>query len=499
MSNNEPQEIKTKGKVLRCPNCGASDAEYDIDAGGLRCNHCRTVFASPKVNQFGGFEELVGEVRGSGANDLRNDDYLVTFNCPSCGALVMLDKESKDIHCHWCRHNLSAAEKVPNGEMPDLILPFSVKRHTAFQKMLEFARERKVFSIGRFHWQLKEENLQPVFLPYVLVDVRAQVKVDGLGYIVDDGKMKNVKVDCEFEMRIDDLTVEASRDKLNQNSIINTNHIINSILPFDTENAVAWDARLLKGYSCEKRDVNIEGLKTRLDYQIADIAKAQIDEVALNIKGGHLNVGEVKYIGRKWKTAFFPVWLYSCRGPGFGKRRKIHYIAVNARTGEIMGSVPVKKTLWNIVMFGPLVVSIILAGFSSRLGMTWSQAFGWILLAIIILFTTSVIANARADEYVNKNARHDYEDDTKITSLNVRDNDSYSEKSLIPKTTELLLYDESGKKLEIYPFAKMTTTDDNKTTFLDMEHIYQVMLDILVIGSSLLVLGLIFASMVGWL
>ena len=121
------KEIKTKGKVLRCPNCGASDASYDIDVGGLRCLNCRTVFASPKINQFGGIEELVGEVKSEGTKDVETDDFVMTLRCPSCGANVMLSKEDENASCHWCRHNLKTAEHVPNGSMPDLVLPFKFK------------------------------------------------------------------------------------------------------------------------------------------------------------------------------------------------------------------------------------------------------------------------------------------------------------------------------------------------------------------------------------
>ena len=499
MSGNiEPNELKTKGKVLRCPNCGASDAEFDIDAGGLKCRNCRTIFSSPKINEYGGFEELVGEIRESGANNLRHDDYAMTLKCPSCGALVMLDKNTEEIHCHWCRHNLSSAEKVPNGKMPDLVLPFKVKRRDAFRAIKNFAAERKVLATSRFRLRLKEENLQAVYLPYVLVDVRIRVKVEGQGYVLEDGKGKNTEVDRELELRIDDLTVEASRDKLNQNSVINTNHIINSILPFDTENAVAWDPRYLKGFSCEVRDVNVENLKTRLDYQIADIAMEQVKTMVIDtMKTCSLDKWELKYVGRKWKTALFPVWLYSCRGPGFGKKRKIHYIAMNARTGELMGSVPIRKLFWNVVMFGPLVVAVILTSFGILHGMTWKQAAGWILVALIIFFVTSFIGNMRADDYTNKNARHDYKKDTKVTALNLKNNDSYVKKAIVTKHAEIYIYDENGKRLDIHPMAVMTQSTDGKKTFIEPERFYMYALVAIVGGIALLFLCLIIASVFG--
>ncbi len=57
----------------------------------------------------------------------------------------------------------------------------------------------------------------------------------------------------EFDLTIDGLTVESSVDKLNTGASDKTTNIINSIMPFDTENCVKWNANYLKGYTSEKR------------------------------------------------------------------------------------------------------------------------------------------------------------------------------------------------------------------------------------------------------
>jgi hypothetical protein len=60
-------------------------------------------------------------------------------------------------------------------------------------------------------------------------------------------------VEREFDLTIDGLTVESSVDKLNTGASDKTTNIINSIMPFDTENCVKWNANYLKGYTSEKR------------------------------------------------------------------------------------------------------------------------------------------------------------------------------------------------------------------------------------------------------
>jgi hypothetical protein len=46
--------------------------------------------------------------------------------------------------------------------------------------------------------------------------------------------------------------------------------------------------------------------------------------------------------GTRWVAMYLPVWLYSFYHQD-GGRAMVHYIAVNGRTGETMGSVPVSQ------------------------------------------------------------------------------------------------------------------------------------------------------------
>jgi hypothetical protein len=50
--------------------------------------------------------------------------------------------------------------------------------------------------------------------------------------------------------------------------------------------------------------------------------------------------------GTRWVSMYLPVWLYSYHQPG-KNGGMLHYIAVNGRTGETMGSVPVQQ--WKLL------------------------------------------------------------------------------------------------------------------------------------------------------
>ena len=62
--------------------------------------------------------------------------------------------------------------------------------------------------------------------------------------------------------------------------------------------------------------------------------------------------------GTRWVAMYLPVWLYSYHQPG-KNGGLLHYIAVNGRTGETMGSIPVQQ--WKLILVA-LTVGTFLEG-----------------------------------------------------------------------------------------------------------------------------------------
>ena len=339
-------ELSNKDGLNRCPHCGGSDIATDAKAGKLKCNYCQTVFDAKSANEAGGVEGMKGETRGLGAEDIiPGNDIVKTFKCPACGAEVVLNtEESLSASCHWCRHIFSANEQISNGAVPDLVLPFSMTREEAEKKIRELVEPKMDSLDGEFKAAFKPEDVRGVYFPYMIVDVNAHSTSDGEAEkTVEQKSYPPYKVDeyfisRDFDVLVDDLTVESSSSRLNQDTYVNSNNIINAILPFDTENAVVWNANYLRGFASEKRTVNINNLKEIVALQSGDIARKKARESAADYdRGIHWEHEHLGIKGTKWKAAYLPVWLYSYKGT---KDARIYYIAINARTGETVGCLP---------------------------------------------------------------------------------------------------------------------------------------------------------------
>ena len=143
------------------------------------------------------------------------------------------------------------------------------------------------------------------------------------------------------------------------NSAVNTNNIINTILPFDTKNAVKWNASYLVGHSSEKRDVNVEQLRPVLEDQLLSILRAKVEPSVKRFdRGVRWEQEGLDVHGTRWVAMYLPVWLYSYHQPG-KNGGLLHYIAVNGRTGETMGSIPVQQ--WKLLLVA-LTVGTFLEG-----------------------------------------------------------------------------------------------------------------------------------------
>ncbi len=367
--------------LAKCARCGATEISLNVATGMLRCGFCRHEWSSENAAEAfdlnGDIGKLSGIVVGSGSADIMpSTEEVLTFKCSACGAEVVIDTNSStQARCHWCRNTLSMNQQVPNGAVPDMVLPFKLTKEAAVEKISKFVGKRKFFAHPKFKHEFNPENVMGVYLPYMVVDINAHANLTGHGehktrsYTVKQGDNDVTRYDAdvyaierEFDTHINDLTVESSSERLNQNTSQNSNNIINTIMPFDVENAVRYDSNYLAGFTSERRDSNLDELTPIAQVQAEDITRHRVrDTLKFYDRGVRWQNEQVDVVGQRWVSAYLPVWLYSYHETKSGGRSFLHYVAVNARTGETMGSVPLNQGKLLLVSGAVQVVGMIVA------------------------------------------------------------------------------------------------------------------------------------------
>lgn len=415
----------------RCPKCGATDILLNPKTGKLRCSYCRHEFDPEKIT---GMEEdiknLTGEIMGSGAQNIIADtNSVLTFKCTSCGAEIVVDtSEASHARCHWCRNVLSVNQQIPNGTIPDVVLPFKLTKDQAKACIEKFVGKRKFFANSKFRQEFTTENIMGVYFPYMIVDVNSHAKLIGQGehlvrfYTVKSGNSEEKRYDAdlydverEFDLAIKGLTIESNSDRLNNEDKSKTNNVINAIMPFDTENAVKYDSNYMRGYTSEKRNVNVDELKELVKVQSKDVARFAANDSLKNYdRGVAWSSEEFNVKGQQWKAAYLPVWLYSYQEIK-GDKKVLHYVAVNARTEETMGSVPIHMPKLILMSFLVEVLGILAMMFTAD-----DFDGSWLFLTVGVIFFFIMYGR-----YRNSSARHTYETETEKEVTNLREVDTY--------------------------------------------------------------------------
>ena len=351
----------------KCTKCGSTSIMFEQTSGKLLCQHCRNLFTEEKIIPIVDEIELLEEkIISSGAKDIQNNsDQLITLKCSSCAAEVVINTgENLQIKCHWCRSILSVNEQISNGAIPDMILPFKINKEEAQKEIGKLVKKRSFFAHPRFKKEFCTENINGVFLPYLVTSVNANasyrgesqkkdIERAGLGYRL---LALHYKVQSTFNITINNLMIEACGEKLQYESSTETNNVINAILPFDVENSVAWNANYLKGYNSEKRNINIDEINDYINLQFKDISRHKGNELLSEYDRGTKWEEEKLFIrGQTYKSAYCPIWLYSYQSVNGGKK-VLHYVALNARTKKAMGSIPINMKR---LLFCSLIIQII--------------------------------------------------------------------------------------------------------------------------------------------
>ena len=361
--------------MIKCASCGGTDIRYVVEARSLVCANCRSRYNEARledqVDLTGGIRELKGTSVAHSSQDL-TEQNTATLKCSGCGAEVVIDvHETVQVRCHWCRNYLSPNSRISNGASPDAVAPFLVLQHDAVEIIREFVERRKFYAHPRFKREFAPENVVGVYLPYFVFDGRAHADLTGQAEVQTGSWTEKhgdsfktyysadvYDVTRSFDMSVDDLLLESNRGHGNMTAPSQTNYIINAILPFNVKDALRYNPNYLRGFTSERRDVNVSEMDHIVQDHLLSIARSKGDGMADQYdRGVRWDTEHVDLQGSRWVTVYLPVWLYSYYQSELGLK---HFVAVNGQNGRVMGSVPVNKAMLFLVTFLIFIVGSII-------------------------------------------------------------------------------------------------------------------------------------------
>ncbi len=329
-----------------CNGCGAT-LEFDPAAAGLKCPYCGSETATPAAPTDAiaerDFEAFVRAAEPTHLAPLA----AVEVACPGCGARVAFEPPEVAGDCPFCGTGIVTQTEASSAViLPESLLPFKVERKQA-HVLLQNWLKNLWWAPSSLSQLAQQEKMQGVYLPFWTYDCQTHSHYDGERgthyYVTETYQARNSDGEMETKTRqvrktrwhrcsgnisrfFDDILIPATTavegDRLGQ------------LEPWDLENLVPYDAAYLAGFKAQRYQISLqEGFTTAKAAMDAQIRR----DACRDIGGDEQRVRAVdtEYENRTFKHLLLPVWLCSYR---FQNKR--FQIAINARTGEVLGDRP---------------------------------------------------------------------------------------------------------------------------------------------------------------
>ncbi len=337
--------------VTKCENCGA-DMFYDPACEMLRCSYCnsqRRVDKRVPMNKRDYYNEAV---RGAVAYD--GD----TYKCPNCGGDIDLPPFATAVTCPFCSAtNVIKSEDI-KGLKPDTILPFAISKEQASVSGKKWIK-KKFFAPYRLKKEFRIENFNGMYIPSFGFSCDTESTYKGrLGETRTryrgSGKNRHAEtyiywysVQGTHSSRFFDLPIEASL-QLEQKELDN-------ILPYDMENAEAYNKDYIAGFASERYDTSLHDsyakAKDKMDEEIRQeiLDKYHADHVQ------YLDI-DTTFYRTKFRYTLLPVWICA-----YKYKKKGYRFLINGRTGKSTGKTPVSPLRVGMVVLLALGIVALLA------------------------------------------------------------------------------------------------------------------------------------------
>ena len=257
--------------------------------------------------------------------------------CDNCGTILEAKPHTLSCKCPACSTYLILNDRMEGDLKPDLVLPFTVDKNSAIEKLRE-SFGKKLFLPGNFLNASTVEKMEGVYVPFWMFDFHSEVSYIGRGEKIrtwSDGdyeytETKIYRIEREFEVDYDKIPADGSstmEDKL-----------MDLLEPYDYAELIDFKADYMSGFFADTYDEDSDKVQPRAEEKAKKYANQQLrssisgyDNVIDQHNFQNHDVQAIKY-------AFLPVWRYVYTFQG----QEYHFF-VNGQSGKVSGAPPISK------------------------------------------------------------------------------------------------------------------------------------------------------------
>ena len=328
----------------KCPCCGGF-IEFDSSVQKMKCPFCDSEF---EMETLAAYDK---DLKNEKEDDMNWDktpssewgegeaDGLSVYVCNSCGGEIVCDDTTAASFCPYCNNPVVMRGKLSGALRPDLVIPFKKDKDSAIAALKKHYKGKRLLpKVFKDENHIKE--IKGVYVPFWLFDTEVNANI----------RYKATRVRAWSDARYN--YTETSFFAVNRGGSVAFDNVpvdgsskmddalMESIEPFDLEEAVDFQTAYLSGYLADKYDIDAKKSIVRANERI----KKSTEDAFRDTVRGYASVTpestQVSFANGKAKYALFPVWILNTKW-----KDKTYTFAMNGQTGKIVGDLPADKSL----------------------------------------------------------------------------------------------------------------------------------------------------------
>ncbi len=352
----------------KCPNCGGT-IEFDSSTQKMKCPYCDSEFDVEALRKK---DEVLNKNQepdnftwdNTDKEEWSDAENMNIFVCNSCGGEIIGDENTAATACPYCGNNVVMSGRLSGVLKPDYVIPFKLDKKAAKQKLKDYVSKR-IFAPNTFKSENKLEEIKGLYVPFWLFDsdVNAAVQYEATRTRTwSDSKYRYTETSFydifrDGDMSFCNIPVDGSSKM--------PDDLMESIEPFNFNEAVDFQTAYLSGYLADKYDVSMEDSIGRANQRIKVSAEDTLRQTVTGYDTVTAKSSGINQKSGKSKYAFYPVWLLNTSYNG-----ENYTFAMNGQTGKFVGNLPVSKAKLAALFAGSSVgITAILFAFARLTGL----------------------------------------------------------------------------------------------------------------------------------
>ncbi len=335
----------------KCPCCGGAIA-FDTAAQKMKCPYCDTEFEMETLAAYD------SELNAEGTDDMQwqtsagaewqygEADGLRVYTCNSCGGEIVGDDTLAATACPFCGNPVVMMGQFAGALKPDYVIPFKLDKKAAKEALKKHYGGKRLLPKA-FKDQNHIDEVKGVYVPFWLFDTDADARIRYRATTVrywEDSRYKYTETSHFSVFRGGSIGFE--RVPVDGSTKM-ADDLMESIEPYNFNEAVDFQTAYLAGYLADKYDVSAEESIERANTRI----KKSTEEAFASTVQGYTTVlpeaSSIKLQNGSAKYALYPVWLLNTTWNG----QKFTF-AMNGQTGKLVGDLPLDKSAYRKWLFG---------------------------------------------------------------------------------------------------------------------------------------------------